>query len=235
MTITATTVATATSNKGANLDGASIVLPLKAFEKAPDEGFRLSRHIAKKDAKGSYNGLQVSKGVIIPDNLELSEAIRLPALRCVLRAALHTAQDTLIRSMLVNGKEQISHEAINLAAVEAYLQSQPETFGKLSADKIAVWFDAEAADVVVLRLALKRFGVEPVDLNEEQRKQVVKLAEGVMVLFQRAAERSPVWEEAIKVKLLAILADCPQSAMTEKLRNILSKEEAAEINFADAL
>ena len=38
-----------TSNKGANLDGGSVVLPLAEFKKAPDSGFRLARIIAKKN------------------------------------------------------------------------------------------------------------------------------------------------------------------------------------------
>lgn len=230
-----TTANNDTSNKGANLEGASIVLPLKAFEKDPDAGFRLSRHIAKKDKDGNYNGLQTSKGVIVPANLALADAIKLPALRAVLTECLEGAQDRLIRSLLEQGKEQIQHAAIALECVEKYLAEQPDTFGRLSAEKIAAWFDAECADVVIVRLAMKKFGVEPINLNEEQQKQIVKLAEGALQLFQRAAERKPQWDEAIKVKMLAILDDCEPGAMVEKLRAIISKKNEEPENLADAL
>lgn len=233
--MTQETLTNDTSNKGANLEGASIVLPLKAFEKDPDAGFRLSRHIAKKDKDGNYNGLQTSKGVIVPANLALADAIKLPALRAVLTECLEGAQDRLIRSLLEQGKEQIQHAAIALECVEKYLAEQPETFGRLSAEKIATWFDEECADVVILRVSLKLFNVEPVNLNEAQRAQVVKLAETTMKLFQRAAERSPQWEEGIKVKLLAILDDCAASPMVEKLRAIIEKKAEEFANLADAL
>ena len=223
------------ANTGANLAGASIVQNLETYTKDPDAGFRLSRHIAKKDKNGNYSGLVRSKGVIVPDNLALDEAIELPALRHVLSTALQDAQDRLIRSLIAAGSQSIPHAAINLVAVEEYLSAQPEALGKLSAEKIAQWFDAHCADVVILRTSVKLFNLEPENLNEEQAKKVTTVAKAACKLYQRAAERNPHWEDAQKAKLLEILADCEVSPMGEKLKTILSKQSEAEVNLEDML
>ena len=213
-----------TSNKGANLEGASIVLPLKSFQKAPDAGFRLARIIAKKSKDGAKE-LDESKGVIVPDSLSVSDANKMPALSAVLKAALVDVQDRMIRAAVISGSETIQHNDISLAKLEVFAAAENQSVGRLTVEEIKSFFEAARETVLALYAAER-------NLQEVSEEQARKVCAAYLGLFQTLTAAKPSFSQAKHKERLQMIAENVESDYSGK---ILAKIAAAEVIDDDAL
>jgi hypothetical protein len=220
----------ATSNQGANLNGASIVKQLKSFTKEPDAGYRLSRQIAKKDKNGNFGALKESFGVIVPDNLSVIEGCKFESVKEYLKDRLCELQDKVIRKLLEGGETTIHHNKIGYAALAEFAESS-EGIGKLSAEKIGNWFEQEIA-VAVDVVFCTQVGKELEHLSNEQKEQLQHRKNAVKQLLQGFTARKVILgSEAVRGKLREYLK-LSEATFTQRM---LERLEDAEIVTDDAL
>ena len=102
---------------GSHLPSSYNVVALDAVKDEAPEGFRLSRHVAKKDKAGKYNGLQESVACFVPvvafDAIEIT-----PAIAVALQDALDSSYDRLIRARVEAGHKFLTDELLSVAALE---------------------------------------------------------------------------------------------------------------------
>jgi len=206
------------SSKGANLVGASIVLSLKSFDKAPDSGMRLARIIAKKDKEGSKD-LAESKGVIVPDVLTVADCAKFPSLNSAMVKLMQDWQNDLIKSLIVAGETQIQHAAITAERLAAHVASESESLGRLTEAEIKNWYEANKGALRTLYATTK--GKE--SLTETETKQ----ADLTMVrLYGALTEKAPVFQKESTRDNLRLFAEaCDSHALTGKILAKLAKAE----------
>jgi len=209
--------------QGTNTDGGFIVVKLDAVTEEAAEGFRLSRHVAKKQKDGTYAGLAESRAVFVPvvpvDSIEATPAI----LNC-LQDAIDSAYDRMIRAKLESGAEVIYSADLSAERLEEFLASQPEGLGKLSAEKIKSWFTENLAEN--LRTAItEKLGASANDTKIEQTLNSYR------DIFARLAERSPSFEPKVHENLQKAIALAVETPMTEKIaaRLLASAQKSVDL------
>jgi len=195
--------------QGTNTDGGYIAVKLDEVKDEAAEGFRLSRHVAKKQKDGTYAGLSVSQAVFVPvvsiDSIEAT-----PAIANCLQDALDSAFDRMIRAKLEQGATVIYSADLAAERLEEFLASQPEGLGKLSADKIKVWFTENLAENL-REVITEKLGASANDTRIEQTLNSYR------DIFARLAEKSPSFEPKVHENLQKAIALASEGPMTEKL------------------
>jgi len=210
--------------QGTNTDGGYIAIPLEQVTEEAAEGFRLSRHVAKKQKDGTYAGLSVSQAVFVPVvavpvSIEVTPAI----LNC-LQDALDSAFDRMIRTKLESGSTVIYAADLAAARLEEFLASQPEGLGKLSADKIKVWFTENLAENL-REVITEKLGASASD------ERITQTLNSYRDIFARLAEKSPSFEPKVHENLQKAIALASEGPMTEKLaaRLLASAQKSVDL------
>ncbi len=216
---------TNTSNNGANLQNASVVLPLTAFTKEPDKGFRLSRVIFKADKSG--NKAQASKGVIIPDTLSIAECEKFPALAAVMLSAVKGIQDDLIRSMVLKNQEQVWHDSITAEKLEAFAVESNENLGRLTLEEVTEFCSKNAAVILAAYATVKNLQ----EIAEEKQAGIIK---GLSEILARLTDSKATFTEA-QESVLSLIVENTESEVKAKLSAKLSAAVKRRKDTADAL
>lgn len=148
-------------------------------------GYRLARVIRKASAKGS-SGL-ASQGAHVPSAVDTAEWLANDVIVEAVTGQIQKWQDACVRAVTDSGRNIVTADDIGVDAVVAWLSANDDTVGRLSADKIDIWFSADVEPVLVVALA-EKLGLGETPTAEEVAR-VDKAVAGYSRMFRSLAGR----------------------------------------------
>lgn len=169
-----------------NLFSIHAVVPYVALgtsKSAPLEGQRLSKVTYKVNKE---TGIKPdSKCVSIPALLWNEVFPYVNTLSGVILAAVHTAQDKIIREQVESGSKEISSDSIRLEAVIDAMVS--ESTGRITGEVIRGWFKDTLKEPLLLAFASKLGVSEDTSPTPEQEEKLNKILKGYEDSFAKLA------------------------------------------------
>ena len=148
----------------------------------------------------------------------------------VILAAVHTAQDKLIREAVENGKTEVSGESIRLEAViEAMIA---ESTGRITGEVIRGWFKDSLQEPLMIAFASKLGIPEDSSPTPAQEKKLEQVLKGYEDSFSKLASGAATFTQLQKDNMLKALdlvaGDGSDDPLVDRFIARLSKEAKSE-------
>lgn len=143
-------------------------------------------------------------------------------------AAVHTAQDKMIREQIEAGKTEISGESIKLDAVIEYMIA--ESNGRITGEVIRDWFSDTLKEPLMLAFASKLGIADNASPTAAQEKKLEQVLKGYEDSFAKLASGAATFNELQKTNMLKALdlvdgEDMLASRFVQRLTNKPVKED----------